>query len=513
MTRGTGPYPFPTLPGPARHFVSIAAVVILFYAARSPATVLDEGGFFLLLGILVLGSAWFAGTGAALAVTVLGAIFGAVTASGTLTAAVHTHLALFVLQGLLLTALVAELRRARRSAEREARVAHAARLEGEAANRMKDEFLATISHELRTPLNAVLGWVHLIRTGKLDGVTAQRGFESIERNVRLQAQLTSDLLDISKALTGKLRIDSRPVSLRGIVQEAVTSVSTAAEAKDVRVNLTAPEVTVVVRGDADRLRQVVWHLLANAIKFTPRGGAVQVSIDANDAASVTVRDTGPGIDPEFLPRIFDRFTQADASTTRSAGGLGVGLSLVREIVERHAGEINVRNDAGGRGAVFTMRLPLHPEDQRVRPPLRLPATIAVGSPPLTGVRVLVLDRDRDGRDLVSVILEQRGAVVRLVDSVDEALEALEAWRPDVLVSDALSPDRDSYSLVGKVQSLESDRGGRIPALALTTFSRTNQEMRRLLSDVHRDLPKPVEPAILAAEIARLAGRERRRAQR
>jgi len=486
MTRGTGPYPFPTLPGPARHFGSIAAVVILFYAARSPATVLDEGGFFLLLGILVLGSAWFAGTGAALAVTVLGAIFGAVTASGTLTAAVHTHLALFVLQGLLLTALVAELRRARRSAEREARVAHAARLEGEAANRMKDEFLATISHELRTPLNAVLGWVHLIRTGKLDGVTAQRGFESIERNVRLQAQLTSDLLDISKALTGKLRIDSRPVSLRGIVQEAVTSVSTAAEAKDVRVNLTAPEVTVVVRGDADRLRQVVWHLLANAIKFTPRGGAVQVSIDANDAASVTVRDTGPGIDPEFLPRIFDRFTQADASTTRSAGGLG---------------------------AVFTMRLPLHPEDQRVRPPLRLPATIAVGSPPLTGVRVLVLDRDRDGRDLVSVILEQRGAVVRLVDSVDEALEALEAWRPDVLVSDALSPDRDSYSLVGKVQSLESDRGGRIPALALTTFSRTNQEMRRLLSDVHRDLPKPVEPAILAAEIARLAGRERRRAQR
>src|SRR5438874_2192790 len=175
MTRGTGPYPFPTLPGPARHFVSIAAVVILFYAARSPATVLDEGGFFLLLGILVLGSAWFAGTGAALAVTVLGAIFGAVTASGTLTAAVHTHLALFVLQGLLLTALVAELRRARRSAEREARVAHAARLEGEAANRMKDEFLATISHELRTPLNAVLGWVHLIRTGKLDGGTTQRG--------------------------------------------------------------------------------------------------------------------------------------------------------------------------------------------------------------------------------------------------------------------------------------------------------------------------------------------------
>src|SRR5438067_3905783 len=348
MTRGTGPYPFPTLPGPVRQFVSIAAAVIVFFAARSPTSVVDEGGFFLLLGILVLSSAWFAGTGAALAVTVLGAIFGAASAGSALTPAVHTHLALFVVQGLLLTALVAELRRARRAAEREARVAHASRLEGETANRLKDEFLATISHELRTPLNAVLGWVHLIRTGKLDGGTTQRGFASIERNVRLQAQLTSDLLDISKALTGKLRIDSRPVSLRAVVQEAVTSVSAASDAKGVRVNLTASDVPVVVRGDPDRLRQVVWHLLANAIKFTPRDGAVQVSIDANEAASVTVRDNGPGIDPEFLPRIFDRFTQADASPTRSAGGLGVGLSLVREIVERHAGEIHARNDAGGR---------------------------------------------------------------------------------------------------------------------------------------------------------------------
>jgi signal transduction histidine kinase/CheY-like chemotaxis protein len=513
MTRGTGPYPFPTLPGPVRQFVSIAATVIVFFLARSPTTVLDDGGLFLLLGILVLSSAWFAGTGAALAVTVLGAIFGAVSAGATPTAAVHTHLALFILQGLLLTAFVAELRHARRAAEREARLAHAARLEGEAASRMKDEFLATISHELRTPLNAVLGWVHLIRTGKLDGVTAQRGFESIERNVRLQAQLTSDVLDISKALTGKLRIDSRPVSLRAVVQEAVASVSAAGDAKGLRINLTAPEVPVVVRGDADRLRQVVGHLLANAIKFTPRDGAVQISVDANDVASITVRDNGPGIDPEFLPRIFDRFTQADASPTRSAGGLGVGLSLVREIVERHAGEIHARNDAGDRGAVFTIELPLHPDDQRIHPPLRMPASTAVGSPPLTGVRVLVLDRDRDGRELMAVVLEQRGAAVRLVESIDQALEVLEAWRPDVLVSDAVFPDHDSYSLIGKVHSLESDRGGRIPALALTTVSRTNQEMWRLLSDVHCDLPKPVEPAILTAEIARLTGRERRRAQR
>ena len=492
----------------------MAAVVIVFLLARSSTGIIDDGSFFLLLSITVLGCAWFAGTGGALAVTVLGAVLGAVAAGhqGAATP-VQTHLALFVLQGLLLTALVAELRRSRRAAEREARIAHAARLEGETANRMKDEFLATISHELRTPLNAVLGWVHLIRTGKLDAHTTNRGFESIERNVRLQAQLTSDLLDISKALTGRLRIDSRPVSLKIVVTEAVASVASAAAAKDVRLRVTAPEGPVVVRGDANRLRQVVWHLLANAIKFTPRAGAIQVNVDAGEHASITVGDTGPGIDPEFLPRIFDRFTQADASPTRAAGGLGVGLSLVRDLVERHGGEIHARNDERGWGAVFTIRLPLHPEDQRERPVAPAPALPTVSSPPLTGLRVLLLDRDKDSRELLGVVLEQRGASVRLVGAVDEALEALEVWRPDVLVSDSAFPDRDAYALIGKVQSLESERGGRIPALALTTIARTDEKMRQLLSDVHRDLPKPVEPAILAAEIARLTGRERRRAQR
>ena len=240
-------------------------------------------------------------------------------------AALQTHLVLFVVQGLLLITLVSELRRTRRIAEREARIAHAARLEGEAANRLKDEFLSTISHELRTPLNAVLGWMHLIGTGKLDDRTTRRAFESIERNVRLQAQLTSDLLDRSQSLTGRLNIDSRPVSIRSVVEESVRSIYTAAAAKDVRVRLTSPDRPIVVRGDANRLRQVMWHLLANAIKFTPRGGTVDVSVEANGQASVTVRDTGPGIDPEFLPRIFDRFSQADPSPTRAIGGLGMGL--------------------------------------------------------------------------------------------------------------------------------------------------------------------------------------------
>jgi signal transduction histidine kinase len=512
MSRRAGPYAFPTLPIGVRQFVAVSVALMVCLAARS-SPYIDDGGLFLLLSITVVGSAWFAGTGSALLVTVLGAVFGAILSEQSTNSAVETHLALFILDGLLLTAVIAELRRARHGAEREARTAHAARLEREAANRTKDEFLGTISHELRTPLNAVLGWAHLIRSGKLDSQTTRRGFEAIERNVRLQAQLTSDLLDISKALTGKLRVDTRPVSLNGVVREAVSQVWTAAAAKDMRLRCSLPDAPIVVRGDANRLRQVVWHLLANAIKFTPRGGEVDVTVESGDVAVITVRDTGPGIDPEFLPRIFGRFTQADSSPTRSAGGLGIGLSLVRELVERHGGEIQARNAEDRPGAVFTIRLPIHSEDQVAQPMSAAPAIPTVSSPPLNGVRVLLLDRDRDTRELVSVILEQRGATVRVASSVAEGLEMLESWRPDVLVSDAVSPDHDGYALVGKVHSLEAHRGGRIPALALTTLARTDERMRRLLSDAQRDLPKLVEPAVLTAEVARLAGRERRRAQR
>jgi signal transduction histidine kinase len=512
MIRATGPYPFPTVALPVRHFVALTAVVIVFLAHRAADTIIDEGGLFLLLSIVVLGSAWFAGTGCALSVTVLGAVLGSLVAGQRGEPAVETHLALFVGQGLLLTGLVAELRHARRAAERDARLAHAAQAEAEAASRMKDEFLGTISHELRTPLNAVLGWLHLIRTGKLDSDTERRGFESIERNVRLQAQLTGDLLDASKALTGQLRLDVASVSLKTAVSEAVSQVSSAATAKDVTINVTEATGPVVVRGDGNRLRQIVWHLLANAIKFTPRGGSVDVTLESNAEACITIRDTGPGIAPEFLPMIFDRFTQADSSPTRAAGGLGVGLSLVRELVERHGGEIVVSNASSG-GAMFTVRLPLHHGDQHqtTTAPAAAPAT--VGSAPLNGIRVLLLDQDRDVREVLSVVLRQRGACVRLAGSVDEALEMLESWRPDVLVSDAASPEHDAYALVGKVQSLEADRGGRIPAMALTTMARADEGMRRKLSEVKRDLPKPVEPSILTAEIARLTGRERRRAER
>jgi signal transduction histidine kinase/CheY-like chemotaxis protein len=505
-------YPFTTRPAPLRFAVALASVGIVYFA-DSAFNLIDDGSQFLLLGTAVMASAWFAGTGPALAATVLGAVLGAwnLPASQFDARATQTHLALFVVQGLLLTALVSELRRARRIAEQQVRDAQEARRDTEAASRMKDEFLGTISHELRTPLNSVLGWVHLLRTGKLDTGTTRRGFESIERNVRLQAQLTGDLLDVSKAMTGQLRLEIRAVSLADASRQALMAALPAARAKDVRVTSTIPESSVPVLGDASRLRQIAWHLLANAIKFTPRGGSVDLMLEtSSDTAELTVADNGPGIAPQFLPRIFDRFTQEDPSTTRSAGGLGVGLSLVRDLVELQGGEIRASNKDATAGAVFTARFPLHRLELETGSRLTVDR---LASGPLDGVRVLVLDQDPDGREVLRIILEQRGALVQTATSVAEALEALEAWRPDVLVSDSATPEHDSYDLVAKVHSLESDRGGRIPALALTAFARTDQRVRQMLSAFQSELPKPVEPAVLTAEIARLTGRERRRMER
>jgi signal transduction histidine kinase len=507
-------YPFPTRAAPLRFAVALASVGAVFVIDYFFGALIDDGSLFLLLGTAVMASAWFAGTGPALAATVVGAVVGAWEGRSSLEnlRATQAHLAIFLIQGVLLTALVSELRRARRDAEHEASIAQEARRDSEAAGRMKDEFLATISHELRTPLNSVLGWLHLLRTGKLDPPTTKRGFESVERNVRLQAQLTSDLLDVSRVLTGQLRLDARPVSLADVARQAMATTAPAAQAKSVHVTGTLPEHDVPVLGDPARLRQIVWHLLANAVKFTPGGGTVGITVEqVKSEAILRVSDSGPGIDPAFLPRIFDRFTQEDPSPTRAAGGLGVGLSLVRDLVELHGGEIRARNNGTDSGAEFTARFPLHPVDAVATAPARAEAPRS--SPPLDGLRVLVLDQDADGRDLLRTVLQQRGAQVRTSASVAEALESLEAWRPDVLVSDSATPEHDSYALVGKVRSLDAEYGGRIPAAALTEFARTDERVRRMLEAFQCDLPKPIEPAALTAEIARLTGRERRRAAR
>jgi signal transduction histidine kinase/ActR/RegA family two-component response regulator len=524
-------YPFPTLPAPLRFAIALAAVGIVYTAKFAYPALIDSGSQLLLLSTAVMASAWLAGTGPALAATVVGALIGAWDASISEAndRAAHTHLALLVVHGLLLTAVVSELRSARRVAEQRVIEAQEARQESETAGRMKDEFLATISHELRTPLNAVLGWVHLLRTGKLDPATAARGMESIQRNVRLQAQLTSDLLDVSRALTGRLRMEPQAVSITSAVKEAMLSVQASAQAKGVELKTHFPETAVAVLGDPTRLRQIVWHLLANAIKFTTKGGVVEVSVDAtSDLAVLTVLDSGPGIAPDFLPRIFDRFAQEDASPTRTAGGLGVGLSLVRELVELHGGDIQARNREDRTGAIFRVTLPLQSASSleasgpatTIRPLAPLPAVSSVrpsvmasSTLPLDGLRVLVLDQDAEGRDLLRTVLQQRGATVRTAASVADALEALESWRPDALLTDSVSPEHDSYALIGKVQWLEAERGGRIPAVALTAYGRTDERVRQMLDAVKRDLPKPIEPSVLTAEIAKLTGRERRRAAR
>jgi signal transduction histidine kinase/CheY-like chemotaxis protein len=508
MSRPADAYPFPTFPAPLRFAIAMAAVSIVFITDAT-SNALDDVSKFVLLGTAVLASAWFAGTGPALAATILGAALGWVTVSSTASATqVAMHLALFVIQALLLTAVVAELRAARRSAERQTRVAQAARREGEAASRMKDEFLATVSHELRTPLNAVLGWVHLLRTGKLDREMSTRGLETIERNVKLQAQLTGDLLEVSKALTGELQLECRPTSLGEAAQQALSALESAIRAKEVTMDVAIPETPVVVLGDQMRLRQVSWHLLSNAIKFTPRGGRVSLVVSSQGTeALLKVTDSGPGIDPGFLPRIFDRFTQADSSLTRVAGGLGVGLALVRQLVELHGGAIEASNRTDAAGAIFVIRFPVQSAELLATEFRRQISTVGpFAADSLQGLRVLVVDHDLEARDLLRTVLQQRGAEVQTAGTVADALESLEAWRPDILVSDAHSPAHDSYSVVGKLEALDSERGGRIPALALTTVGRSDPRLGQMISEVHRDLPKPVEPALLTAEIARLARR-------
>ena len=507
-------YPFRTLSTPVRFSIAIGLVALVFLADKSATALIDDGSLFILLGTAVGATAWFAGTGPALLATVLGSTMGALHDEQSPSGAVPLHLALFLIHALLLTGVIAELRRARRNAEERAREADAARREGEAASRMKDEFLATISHELRTPLNAVLGWVHLLRTGRLDEPTAARGLDSIDRNIRLQAQLTADLLDVSRALTGKLRLDSRTALLDDAARQAVSAALPAARAKGVQLSLTTSE-SAVVHGDPTRLRQIAWQLIANAIKFTSRGGVIEVSTRVvEDQALLTVLDNGQGIDPAFLPRVFERFTQADSSATRTAGGLGVGLALVRELVELHGGVVEARNRADGTGAIFTVTLPLQPDEklQRATETRAQPEPVATEALPLAGLRVLVFEEDSEGRELMRAVLQQGGAVVQTAGTVSDALTSLEAWRPDVLVSDSLSAEHDSYALIGKIQSLDAHRGGRIPAAALTA-TRSDERLRGLLADVQRDLPKPVEPALLTAEIARLTGREWRQAQR
>ncbi|HYH95044.1 ATP-binding protein [Hyalangium sp.] len=385
-----------------------------------------------------------------------------------------------------------------------------ARQAAEEANRLKDEFLATVSHELRTPLTSMLGWVQLMRTGGLAPEKRERALETIERNARAQAQLIEDLLDVSRIMTGKLKLGVEPVEVSVIVEQALDSVRPAAEARGIRLQA-AVDSTSHVMGDSQRLQQVVWNLLSNAVKFTPKGGRVQVFVERRDSSvEITVADTGQGICREFLPHLFERFRQAEAGTTRTAGGLGLGLSIVRNLVEMHGGTVSASSEGDGKGATFTVQLPVSVALRRevaVRPGLQLPVAQGEVCPPeLASLRVLVVDDEGDTRELLRAMLEGCKAHVLTAASAAEGLALLRAERPDLLISDIGMPGEDGYSLISRVRALSPEQGGRTPAVALTAYTRVEDRTRVLLAGFHSHVPKPVEPLELLAVLASLAGR-------
>ncbi|MGH7177518.1 MAG: hybrid sensor histidine kinase/response regulator [Tepidisphaeraceae bacterium] len=386
-----------------------------------------------------------------------------------------------------------------------------ARGEAERAGRMKDEFLATLSHELRTPLNAILGWAQLLRSGRMSATDVTQGLETIERNSRAQAQLIEDLLDMSRIISGKIRLDVQRVDLVKVIEAAIGSVRPAADAREIRLQKVLDSRAGLVSGDPGRLQQIVWNLLTNAIKFTPKQGRVQVILERVESqVEITVNDTGQGIKPEFLPHVFERFRQADASTTRVHSGLGLGLSIVRHLVEMHGGSVRAHSAGEGKGATFTASLPvlaIHaPETGADRVGLAADTAFGAESPQLDGLKVLVVDDEPDARELVRRLLVERHANVTIAGSSEEALAAMGRELPDVLISDIGMPAEDGYTLIQKVRMLDAARGGKIPAVALTAFARSEDRRRSLHAGFQMHVSKPVEPAELIAVVASLGGR-------
>ena len=376
------------------------------------------------------------------------------------------------------------------------------------ANRAKDQFLATVSHELRTPLTAILGWTRMLRSSQLDDERRRRGLETIERSARAQTQLIEDLLDISRIISGKMRLEPRPIDPVDPIEAAFEAVLPAAEARGVRMTRTLASNAGPIVADPDRLQQVVWNLLSNAVKFTPRGGSVKIVLRRDESsAEVTVSDTGQGINPGFLRHVFELFRQADAEFTRKHGGLGIGLAITRHLVELHGGTISVHSEGEGRGATFTVRLPLGP----LRPAQDLPeaarASDGMRCPvELAGLRVLIVDDEPDVRELLIAVLEGCRAEVFAASNAQDALALLQQQRPEVLISDIGMPGEDGYALIRQVRALPPEAGGKIPALALTAYARMEDRTRALLAGFQMHVPKPLDPTELVVVLANLTGR-------
>jgi PAS domain S-box-containing protein len=406
--------------------------------------------------------------------------------------------------------------RKRVEAERTALLAseRAARAEAEAASRSKDEFLAVLSHELRTPLNAIFGWARMLTDSPLDPAMTSRAVQAIRRNAEAQVKLVEDLLDVSRIITGNLRLDIRPVGLRAVIEAALDTVRPAAAAKGVRLETALDEGAGPIMGSPERLQQIVWNLLINAVKFTPGGGHVQVHLQRVDShVKIVVSDTGQGIAPGVLPFVFERFRQGDSSSTRAHGGLGIGLALARHLVELHGGSVSAESPGVGLGATFTVSLPVAMSMAVPSPAERAPAPLPAAPPPpplaqptLRGVGVLLVDDDVDGLDLAQVILTNCGAHVRACASPAGALEALAGWTPDVAVLDIEMPGDDGFAVLRRLRAVAAERGVRIPALALTAYGRPADRKRALAAGFNLHLAKPVDPAELALAVASLGGR-------
>ncbi|MEG4455323.1 response regulator [Microcoleus sp. N9_A1] len=381
-----------------------------------------------------------------------------------------------------------------------------ARQEAERANQMKDEFLAILSHELRTPLNAILGWSRLLRSKTFDQNTIEKALETIERNAKSQAQLIEDILDVSRILRGKLNFNMHPIRLESAIKLAIDSLQPLTEEKSIVIELTcSPNVGEVI-GDFDRLQQIVWNLLSNAIKFSPQEGKVEVRLESvGDEAQIQIIDSGIGIAPDFLPYVFDRFRQADSSTTRSYGGLGLGLAIVRHLVEQHGGKVYAENNPG-EGAKFTVALPLAQRNALADDDDWSELNDQAGTlPTLVNLQLLVVDDDDDTREFLIALLEDEGALVRSAASVAGALDTLDSYWPDLLLSDIGMPEADGYELMARVREMERLRGGKMPAIALTAYAREEERKQALEAGFQMHLSKPVDITKLIAAIANLTG--------
>ena len=383
-----------------------------------------------------------------------------------------------------------------------------ARLAAEAASRAKDAFLATVSHELRTPLSPIIMWTRMLRDGLLDRAKAEQALATIERNARTQAQLVDDLLDVSRIVSGKLRLEVRPTDLAAVIQGAVDVVRPAAEAKGIQMSVVLDTETGAVSADPDRLQQVVWNLVSNAVKFTPKRGHVQVVLErVNSHVEIAVADNGEGFDPAFRPTMFERFQQADSSASRQHGGLGLGLAIVRHIVELHGGTVHAESPGPGQGATFTVKLPLvrfqrtAGETTRRHPTLSEPRPDAPAAyARLDGVRILVVDDEPDSNEAVSALLVTRGADVRVAASAAQAIEVLREWLPEVIVTDIGMPGEDGYALLAKIRSGDG-KAARVPAIALTAYATRDDRLRTLAAGFQLHMSKPIDAAELVASVA------------